>query len=68
MPHQLTIQSGARHRSEMSLRGSGSLSLLLRGLIKANLIHHLAHTGGKATLTRIGRAWKPAFDWLPSGG
>ena len=33
-----------------------SLDTLLRGTIKANLIHHLAHTGGKAIIMRIGSA------------
>lgn len=55
MPDQLSV----------SLKGSGALPELLRGLVKANLIHHLAHTGDEAVLRRIGRRWRPAQDWLP---
>ena len=57
MPDQLT---------QPSLRGPGELAVLLRGALKANLVHHLAHTGARR-LRRIGRAWKPTWDWLPPG-
>ncbi|MFI5350352.1 MAG: hypothetical protein ACHQ2Z_12470, partial [Elusimicrobiota bacterium] len=56
MPHQLT------------LLGAGLRPSLRRGAVKANLIHHLAHTGGPALLRRIGRACVPPRDWIPASG
>lgn len=55
MPDQLTL----------SLLGTGSLPDLLRGTIKANLIHHLAHAGTRTELAVLGRSWRPPYDWLP---
>ncbi len=49
----------------VSLLGKNRLAILLRGFVKANLIHHLAHTGGAVTLMRIGRDYRPPQDWLP---
>lgn len=60
MPDQLT--------SGPSLSGRGELATLLRGFVKANLIHHLAHMGGRGLLMRIGRAYRPPQDWLPVPG
>jgi tetratricopeptide (TPR) repeat protein len=37
---------------------------LYRGFVKANLIHHLAHTGDAATIRKIGEAWKA--DLVPA--
>ncbi len=56
MPHQLT------------LLGSSPNAVLRRGAVKANLIHHLAHTGGTNVLRRIGRAYAPPRDWIPASG
>ncbi|MBI3554093.1 MAG: tetratricopeptide repeat protein [Elusimicrobia bacterium] len=52
---------------QLTLKGRGRLSTLLRGLVKANLIHHLAHTGSRAAILKIGRAYLPPQDWLPPG-
>ncbi|MBI5629751.1 MAG: tetratricopeptide repeat protein [Elusimicrobia bacterium] len=52
---------------QLRLSGPGLLPTALRGLIKANLIHHLAHTGGRRTLIEIGRSCRISRDLAPVG-
>lgn len=47
MPHQLNL-------ARTSVRARETW----RGFLKANLIHHLAHTGDVDTIRKIGRAWQ----------
>ncbi len=56
MPHQLTLLGASRG------------AILRRGAVRANLIHHLAHAGGTAVLTRLGRSYAPPRDWVPASG
>lgn len=56
MPHLLTLLGPSRG------------AILRRGAVKANLIHHLAHVGGRDVLLRIGGAYEPPRDWIPASG